>query len=334
MSATALSRMIPAIKNNAFDVAKAIGVTPDTLRNLFDTGRGMEAILMIFQHIKDAGMDENSVESMLGMGNMKEIMKELNQQGARAGIVFAGLSQNVDTLREHLATAATAYEENIAIQQEYDKMNETTAAKWERLKNEIEKMFVGDQAQRWLGGIITGLRAIVDLVQSLHRSFLVLLVVLGTYKAGLGEAMVALWKYVTNIGKSVESAKKWFSELNKANLWGAIAAGALAAAYAIYNWIDSLREAAKEAAKFENELIKEQMKVNNLTESIGKARAKTEEANKEVDKAQKTFDAAKKSLDGTRESTEKLTKAETDLIEKQEKSLTVIVILMIIGAMI
>lgn len=319
MSATALSRMIPAIKNNAFDVAKAIGVTPDTLRNLFDTGRGMEAILMIFQHIKDAGMDENSVESMLGMGNMKEIMKELNQQGARAGIVFAGLSQNVDTLREHLATAATAYEENIAIQQEYDKMNETTAAKWERLKNEIEKMFVGDQAQRWLGGIITGLRTIVDLVQSLHRSFLVLLVVLGTYKAGLGEAMVALWKYVTNIGKSVESAKKWFSELNKANLWGAIAAGALAAAYAIYNWIDSLREAAKEAAKFENELIKEQMKVNNLTESIGKARAKTEEANKEVDKAQKTFDAAKKSLDGTRESTEKLTKAETDLIEKQEK---------------
>lgn len=319
MSATALSRMIPAIKNNAFDVAKAIGVTPDTLRNLFETGRGMEAILMIFQHIKDAGMDENSVESMLGMGNMKEIMKELNQQGARAGIVFAGLSQNVDTLREHLATAATAYEENIAIQQEYDKMNETTAAKWERLKNEIEKMFVGDQAQRWLGGIITGLRSIVDLVQSLHRSFLVLLVVLGTYKAGLGEAMVALWKYVTNIGKSVESAKKWFSELNKANLWGAIAAGALAAAYAIYNWIDSMKEAAKEAAKFENELIKEQMKVNNLTESIGKARAKTEEANKEVDKAQKTFDAAKKSLDGTRESTEKLTKAEIDLIEKQEK---------------
>ena len=51
MSATALSRMIPAIKNNAFSVAKAIGVTPETLRNLFETGRGMEAILMIFQHI-------------------------------------------------------------------------------------------------------------------------------------------------------------------------------------------------------------------------------------------------------------------------------------------
>lgn len=318
MSATALSRMIPAIKNNAFDVAKAIGVTPDTLRNLFETGKGMEAILMIFQRIKDAGMDEDSVEKMLGMGNMKEIMKELNQQGARAGIVFAGLSQNVDTLREHLRTAANAYQENIAIQQEYDKMNETTAAKWERLKNQIEEMFIGDRAQRFLGGIIDGLRKIVSLVESLHRSILVLTVVFGTYRLGLGEALKSLWTYMTNIGNSVKDLKKWFSELNKANVWGAVIAGAMAAAYAIYDWIDSMREAAREAAKFEAELIKEQMKVDNLATSIGKARAKMEDANDEVNKAQKAFDAAKKSLDGTRESTEKLTKAETELIEKQE----------------
>ena len=37
-----------------------------------------------------------------GMG---EIMKELDQQGARAGIVFAGLSQNVGELRKNLVTA-------------------------------------------------------------------------------------------------------------------------------------------------------------------------------------------------------------------------------------
>ena len=197
MSATALSRMIPAIKNNAFAVAKAIGVTPETLRGLFDAGRGMEAILMIFQHIKDQGMDEDSVEKMLNMGGMQEIMKELNQMGARAGIVFAGLSQNVDELRRQLGVAAQAYEENTAIQQEYDKMNETAAAKWERLKNQLEETFVGDTAQRLLGGLVDALRGLVDFLtgnvgpafswlSGLVQTFLVYWALL---KIGLGEGI-------------------------------------------------------------------------------------------------------------------------------------------------
>ena len=118
-------------------------------------------------------MDDESVEQMLGMGNMKEIMKELNQQGARAGIVFAGLSQNVDELRRQLGVASEAYEENIAIQQEYDKMNETTAAKWERLKNRLEEMFVGDKSQRFFGGIIDNLRTIVDIVADAYNSWMI-----------------------------------------------------------------------------------------------------------------------------------------------------------------
>ena len=319
MSATALSRMIPAIKNNAFDIARIIGVTPDTIRNMFEMGQGMEVILMILQHMKEANMDEESIEAMMGMGGMAETMKELNQQGARAGIVFAGLSQNVDELRRQLGVANQAYEENIAIQQEFDKMNQTTAARWERLKNQVEELFVGDSAQRWLGGIIDGLRWIVDFITGpTRRAFYILIAVLATYRLGLGEALKSLWNYFTNIGNTVKDIKKWFAELNKANLWGAIAAGALAAAYAIYDWVDSMKEAAREAAKFEAELMKEQMKVENLTTSIGNARAKTEDANKEVEKAKKKLDEAKKATDGSRESTEKLAKAEADLITKEE----------------
>ena len=197
MSATALSRMIPAIRNNAFAVAKAIGVAPEELRSLFDAGRGMEAILMILQHIKDAGMGEDSIEKMLGIGGMQDVMKELNQQGARAGIVFAGLSQNVDELRRQLGVASEAYEENIAIQQEYDKMNETTAAKWERLKNQLEEAFIGDTAQRMLGGLIDALRGLVNFltgnvgpalkfISGLVQVFLMYWAVL---KVGLGEGI-------------------------------------------------------------------------------------------------------------------------------------------------
>lgn len=373
MSATALSRMMPAIRNNAFDIAKILGVTPNTIRELYDTGQGMEVILMILQHIKDSNMDADSIEKMLGMGGMQEIMKELNQQGARAGIVFGGLSQNVDELRRQLGVAKQAYEENIAIQQEYDKMNETTAAKWARLKNQIEEAFVSDTAQRVLGGLIDGLRWLVDfltgnvgpalrLVSNLVKTFLVYW---GVLKLGLGEALfvktgeglVAMGKGLKNLishtqqyivlskalrnAKLAEAAASTAAEkaiaaqsvatikakmaqegLNKAmiaNVWMAVASAVLFLGYVMYKWVDSQREAGREAAKLQAELDKEQKKVDDLANSIGKARVKMEEANNEVSKARAELDAAKKANDGTTEAVNRLTKAESDLLVKEEE---------------
>lgn len=164
MAATAISRMIPAIKNHAFDIARAIGVTPKTIRDLYDSGKAMDVILMILQHIHDQNLNPDGIEKLLGTGGMGEIMKELDQQGARTGIVFAGLSQNVGELRKNLGTAKEAYADNIAIQQEYDKMNDTTAARWERLKNQLQEFFVNDSSQRFFGGIISALRVLVNFI--------------------------------------------------------------------------------------------------------------------------------------------------------------------------
>ena len=321
MSATALSRMIPAIKNNAFDVAKAIGVAPEYLRGLFDeAGGGMKAMLMIFQHIKDSGMSEDNIEKMLGMGNLKEIMKELNQQGARAGIVFSGLSQNVDTLREHLSTASDAYRENVAIQQEYEKMNETTMAKWERLKNEIEEMFVGDGAQRFLGGIIDGIREIVDLLTGpLKGAAAGLGAGLSAYRLGLGSLLEKMWDFARGEEDVTEKWKEWTEKLKDKDVWGIVTSGVIAAGVAIYTYVDSLQEAAREAAKFARDVVDEQNKVENLTKAIGDAKTKVEEADKEVEKARKAVDEAKKSLDGTKESTDRLTEANSKLLVSEEK---------------
>ena len=373
MSATALSRMMPAIRNNAFDIAKILGVTPNSIRELYDAGKGMDVILMILQHIKDAGLDADSIESMLGMGGMKEIMKELNQQGARAGIVFGGLSQNVDELRRQLGVAKQAYKENIAIQQEYDKMNETTAAKWERLKNEIEEAFVGDTAQRLLGGLIEVLRGLVNLLTGnvgpalgwitvLLKTFIAYWAVL---KIGLGEALfvktgeglVAMGNGLRNLihhtqqyivlsralrnAKLAEAAASTTAEkaiaaqsvatikakmaqegLNKAmiaNMWTAVLAAVVALGFALYRYIDSMKEAGREAAKFQAELDKEQKKVDELANSIGEARVKMEEASGEVEKARVALEVAKKANDGTTESVKRLSKAEADLLEKEEK---------------
>lgn len=166
MAATAISRMIPAIKNHAFDIARAIGVTPDTIRRLYDTGHAMDVIVMILKHIKENNMqnDPNGIEKLLGTGGMQEIMKELNQQGARAGIVFAGLSQHVDELQRNLGTANTAYKQGTAILNEYNKMNDTTAAKWERLKNQIQEVVVNNSMQKFMGGVIDTARFFVNII--------------------------------------------------------------------------------------------------------------------------------------------------------------------------
>lgn len=188
MSATALSRMIPAIKNNAFDIAQILKVEPNTIRALYDTGHAMDVILMILEKMQ--GQDADTIEAMLGKGGMQELMKELNQQGARAGIVFGGLSQNVEELRRQLGVAKKAYEENTAVTMEYNKMNETTAAKWERLKNRVSEFFVGDSAQKWLGTIIDGLNTIADIVDTIFNSWLKWIVVFaGAFRIGIGEAL-------------------------------------------------------------------------------------------------------------------------------------------------
>ena len=164
MAATAISRMIPAIKRNAFSVAQAIGVKPETITQLYDTGHAMDVILMILNHIKETNMNPDGVEKLLGTGGMTDVMKELNQQGARAGIVFAGLSQNVDELERNIVTAKNAYQEGTAILYEYNKMNDTTAAKWERLKNQMQELLVNNTAQTVLGWIIDRMRWIVDVL--------------------------------------------------------------------------------------------------------------------------------------------------------------------------
>ena len=125
----------------------------------------------------------------------------------------------------------------------------------------------------------------------------------------------------TEEAKAAIEARMANEGLNKsllANVWMAVAAAVLYLGYAMYKWIDSLKEGGREAARFQAELDKEQRKVDELSNSIGAARVKMEEANKEVTKARAELDAAKKANDGTTESVNRLAKAESELLVKEE----------------
>lgn len=309
MSATALSRMIPAIRNNAFDIARAIGVTPNTIRDLFDAGRGMDAILMVLQKMKDSKMDAESIEAMMGMGGMADIMKDLNQQGARAGIVFAGLSQNVDELRRQLGVANQAYKENIAVQQEFDKMNATTAARWERLKNQLEEAFVSDQAQRVLGWIIDGLRTVIDLLTGsggLSTALKTILVYWTAIKIGIGQALAisipkaftamtaAAGSFFTTavtglkaltwqlgvhnmaLGRARVEWKKMDLAL-KSNYIGAILTALGFLIYKLYSLHSAAKEAAAEVGRFNQKLADEKKALDELFNPLKNSNTAQEE---------------------------------------------------------
>ena len=325
MSATALSRMIPAIKNNAFDVAKAIGVAPETLRSLFDAGRGMEAILMIFQHIKDSGMGEDSIEKMLGMGSMKEIMKELNQQGARAGIVFAGLSQNVDELRRQLGIASTAYEENIAIEQEYQKMNETTAARWERLKNQLEETFVGDDSQRALGWIIDRLRNIIDLLTgsgSVSVALRTIITYLGLVRLQLvsiaAGALKGIGTGLRNVGVMLGFVKGEMTKLQWGNIFTAAAGAVIYLLYSLKDLVNATSAAKKAIAEANNETEKATFRFYGYYTALVDTRKALLSARSEHSLLSAEVDKLRKSTDGSAAATAKLNEKQ-EMLEKSER---------------
>ena len=314
MAATVVSRMIPALKNHAFDLAQAIGVAPDTIRNLVDGGKGMEAILMILQHIKEQNLNADGIDKLLGIGGMGEIMKELDQRGARAGIVFAGLSQNVDELRKNLITANDAYVEGTAIQDEYNKMNDTTAAKWERLKNQMEEFFVGDANQRALGILIDALRVVVNWLTG-DGGFSValrsLIVLAATWRLGIANMAVGVVQSFSKIGEAIGLVKGKMTALQKSNIWLALAAAVAYVAYKFITYKNAVDKASEALGKAKENIAEAEERFEGYWKKI-------EITNNALRKAQAYHNSLSEEVDKLRQSTDKGSAATTLLSKKQE----------------
>ena len=315
MAATVVSRMIPALKNHAFDLAQAIGVTPDTIRNLVDGGKGMEAILMILQHIKEQNLNADGIDKLLGIGGMGEIMKELDQRGARAGIVFAGLSQNVDELRKNLITANDAYTEGTAILDEYNKMNDTTAAKWERLKNQMEEFFVSDANQRALGILIDALRVVVNWLTG-DGGFSValrsLIVLAATWRLGIASMAVGVVQAFSKIGEAIGLVKGKMTALQKANIWVALATAVAYVAYKFITYKNAVDKASEALGKAKENIAEAEERFEGYWEKL-------EKANKALLTARANHNSLSAEVDKLRQSTDKGSAATALLSKKQEE---------------
>lgn len=318
MAATALSRMIPAIKQNAFSIAQAIGVKPETITQLYETGHAMDVILMILKHIKESNMNPDGVEKLLGTGGMASVMKELNQQGARAGIVFAGLSQNVEELERNLGTARNAYQEGTAIMNEYNKMNDTTAAKWERLKNQIQEVFVNNTMQERLGWIIDRVRSLINLltgdggISIAIRTIIGFLALTKLHVGGIITAFKELRVTLQSIGVALGFLDAQSKKAAMTNIWTALG---LAIAYCVFE-LARMTSATGEAYKALGKTREEINRAEARFEGYWKALEQTSNA---LNKATVQHRRLSAEVDRLRQSSDQGSKATAQLTKKQEE---------------
>lgn len=320
MAATAISRMIPAIKNNAFDLAQAIGVTPDTIRKLYDSGHAMDVILMILQHIKDQNLNPDGIEKLLGTGGLQEIMKELNQRGARAGIVFSGLSQNVDELRRNLQTANNAYRDGTAIMDEYNRMNDTTAGKWARLKNQIQEVFVNDTNQQGMGHFIDGLRKIVDLLvgdDGLSVAFRGLLLYLALIKINFASiavgALASFAKGLKNIAVALGIVKGTMEGLSLSNVLLSLATAVVYVTYKFATMKSVLQQAGEELGKVQLQVGQAESRFDGYWKQLDATSVSLQRARKNHSDLDAEVQHLSASTDKSSASTANLSKKQSDL---------------------
>lgn len=336
MSATALSRMIPAIKNNSFAIANSIGVTEKYLKSLAP----MEQMVLIFQKMRDniahidttteQGQEQmaQTIEGMLGKNaTMREVMKDLEQQGARAGIVFGLLSQNVDELQKQLGIASEAYRENTALANEFNNMNETTAAKWERLKNQFEEAFVGDSAQRNLGWIIDRLRELVDLltgdggVSVALRAIIVYLGLVRLQVISLVKgALASLGGGLKNIGIMLGFIKGEMTTLQWSNIFTALAGAVMYAVYAFSQMQDEARRLKEDLNRLADENDAAVREVNQLVTAFNDATKKADSAGKKHEELKAKTEALRKEVDELKNTTN-LSAEATEALNKKEEQL-------------
>ena len=133
VASTAFSKMITEMRKGTASIEKDLGLTEGYLKNLLNTSRGMEAIQAIFHKMHETG----NVFALDGL------FKDLGSaDGARLIKVMVTMADKVDMLDKMVRTSNDAFNEGVAVTQEYNIQQETAQGILERANSMWNKAFV------------------------------------------------------------------------------------------------------------------------------------------------------------------------------------------------
>lgn len=252
VAATAFNRFISSLQSKHNLIEKDLGIAPGTINNLYSAGKAIEAIVLIFERMKATG----------NMNAMQGIFKDLGSEGARLTNVMVTMSRKVDMLKEHLYTAQEAFEDGMAVTNEYNIQQETAAALMERARNAWAKAFVNSEgvdsvkqvAQAWydlseslstsavymsmakgaMGALFVVIRALLTALPLLVNFMLMR----GAY-AAISMVGSAMTQVVSAIRAAI-TVQVAFNAASRANVFAAIASVVLTAVSAIWAYADGV----------------------------------------------------------------------------------------------
>ena len=274
MGGTALNTFISTLTSNTTEVAQAVGLSDDYLKNLIEQGRTMEAIIAVFEKMNAMG----------GLDVLAPIMKDLGSDGERIKQVLVTLSSGVDELKAQVFTSSRAFKEATSVTDEYNIKNENAMAIMQRMGNAIKESFINSGFVEWLTDVLRYISSIPNRFErgetSIRLTAVALQVLVGVMIATSSAVqkasanIVLFTKMVKSGTASVNIFKIAWQSLSKAmmsNPLGWVVLGFTALTSAITYFKKSVDEATKAQSEFEAAIQKETFELSNLKYAIDKA---------------------------------------------------------------
>lgn len=289
VSGTAISKFVTALQTNTHAIAQAVGVTDESLKNLMETGRTMEAVILVLRQLKEMG----------GLQETNPIMKEFGSDGDRLKRVIGALSENVDVLEKHVRISNDAFREAISVTNEYIIKNESAIAIFKRMGNSIREAFVNSGFVEILKQVLVFLSELPQWLEKYRAALFVLNTLL------IGGTLKGLWKVATYIGgpfisawralrrefllvktammitgtsvSGLTGALRVLFGVIKANPLGLIMTAVSAAAAYFFTFRQRVSESEKALADFKTEIEKEVMVLDALFGSLKRENIQREE---------------------------------------------------------
>ena len=193
IASSGYSRFMSVAGTNVEAFAKQMRMSAEEARALFET-KPEEFFLKFAQSMKGLGA-EGTAEVLKGLKlNTLEVQKAIGAAG-----------DNADRFRELMSLAGEAMEEGTSIQEEFNKVNNNTAAIWEKIKKVWKETFTSDlvqgffsyivQALGWLTGVTSeagdGVKVFRERIAFLLKTIVVCTAAVVSYKAAVSIAAVA-----------------------------------------------------------------------------------------------------------------------------------------------
>ena len=288
VASTAFAKLITEIRQGTNLIEKDLGLAKGSLKELLNEGKGMEALQMIFHKMHDSG----------NVFALNSLFKDLGSEGSRLIKVMVTMADKVDMLDKVVKTSNEAFNEGMAVTQEYNIQQETAQGILERANNLFSKAFVNPDGinsvkqlaiawydfARALTTSSTAQKSMAFTLTSMVTTVKILINILpGLIGFFAGQGLVKGGAAVVRMAQAIWA---WVSAQRALNLaMSANAIGALISALALaYTWFQKDANAADDAAKSTDNFSKS---LGGVRAAVGKAKAELDGYKRAIDEAQK-----------------------------------------------